>query len=61
MTIWPAWQHFEEDRKGSIEAGTLADFVLLSDDPTTVDPENLDQLRVMATIKEDVPVYEAGR
>jgi predicted amidohydrolase YtcJ len=58
MTIWPAWQHFEEDQKGSIEAGKLADFVVLSDDPTAVDPEGLDQLRVMFTIKEDVVVYE---
>jgi predicted amidohydrolase YtcJ len=60
MTIWPAWQHFEEDDKGSIEVGKLADFVILSRDPTAVDPETLDQLRVMATIKENVVVYEAG-
>lgn len=59
MTIWPAWQHFEEDRKGSLEVGKLADFVLLSDDPTGVDPETLDQLRVMATIKEGDVIYEA--
>ena len=54
MTIWPAWQHFEENDKGSLEAGELADFVILSDDPTPVDPETLDQLRVMMTIKENV-------
>jgi predicted amidohydrolase YtcJ len=59
MTIWPAWQHFEEDRKGSIEAGKLADFVVLSRDPTAVDTEKLDQLRVLVTIKEDEVVYEA--
>ncbi|MDW4499262.1 amidohydrolase [Sulfitobacter sp. D35] len=59
MTVWPAWQHFEEDRKGSIAVGKLADFVLLSDDPTAVDPETLDSLRVMATIKEDAVVYAA--
>jgi predicted amidohydrolase YtcJ len=59
MTIWPAWQHFEEDQKGSIEVGTLADFVILSEDPTAVDPEGLDQLRVKVTIKEDSVVYEA--
>jgi len=58
MTIWPAWQHFEEDQKGSIEAGKLADFVVLSEDPTAVDPEGLDQLRVMFTIKEDEVVYQ---
>jgi predicted amidohydrolase YtcJ len=59
LTIWPTWQHFEEDDKGSIEAGKLADFVLLSDDPTTVDPETLDMIRVLATIKEDEVIYEA--
>ncbi len=59
MTIWPAWQHFESDQKGSIEVGKLADFVILSDDPTAVDIENLDQLRVTATIKEDEVIYKA--
>jgi len=58
MTIWPAWQHFEEDQKGSIEAGKLADFVVLSEDPTAVDAEGLDQLQVLFTIKEDVVIYE---
>ncbi len=59
MTIWPAWQHFEEDRKGSIEAGKLADFVILSDDPTSVDPETLVDLDVVVTIKEDEVVFDA--
>jgi len=57
MTIWPAWQHFEADRKGSIEIGKLADFVILSKDPTTVDPETLDTLKVLMTIKEGVVVF----
>ena len=59
MTLWPAWQHFEEKEKGSIEVGKLADFVVLSADPTRVDPELLDQLRVLFTIKKDVLVYAA--
>ncbi|WP_170435785.1 amidohydrolase [Ruegeria arenilitoris] len=59
MTIWPAWQHFEEDQKGSIEVGKLADFVILSDDPTAVDPETLAQLRVVTTIKEDAVIFDA--
>jgi predicted amidohydrolase YtcJ len=59
MTIWPAWQHFEEDMKGSIEVGKLADFVLLSDDPTAMDPETLADLKVMASIKEDKLIFEA--
>jgi hypothetical protein len=59
MTIWPAYQHFEDDRKGSIEVGKLADFVLLSEDPTAIDPDILDTIKVLATIKEDVVVHEA--
>ena len=57
MTIWPAWQHFEADSKGSIEEGKLADFVILSKDPTAVDPETLDTLKVLMTIKEDTVVF----
>ncbi len=57
MTIWPAWQHFEEHRKGTIELGKLADFVILDLNPLEVDPETLDQISVTATIKEGVKIY----
>jgi heat shock protein HslJ len=57
MTIWPAWQKHEEATKGSIEPGKLADFVILSADPTAVDPETLDQIDVLETIKEGTTVY----
>jgi predicted amidohydrolase YtcJ len=59
MTIWPAWQHFEEREKGSIEQGKLADLVILSDDPTNVDPEALDDLVVLFTIKDGEVIYAA--
>ncbi|MGI9481721.1 MAG: amidohydrolase [Hyphomicrobiales bacterium] len=59
MTIWPAWQHFEEKTKGSIEVGKLADFVVLSNDPKSVAPESLADLKVLVTIKEDKVVYKA--
>lgn len=59
MTIWPAWQHFEEDSKGSIAVGKLADLVILSDDPLTAPADELSELRVMVTIKEDKVIYEA--
>jgi len=58
MTIWSAWQHHEEATKGSIEVGKLADFVILSNDPTAVDPETLDRIEVLETIKEGVTVFE---
>ncbi|MEE4317451.1 MAG: amidohydrolase family protein, partial [Erythrobacter sp.] len=57
MTIWPAYQHFEEDRKGSLAVGKLADFVILSADPTAVDPETIDQIKVEETIKEGTTIY----
>ncbi|NNJ99436.1 MAG: amidohydrolase [Desulfatitalea sp.] len=58
MTIWPAWQHFEEGTKGSLEVGKLADFVILDKNPLTIDPDNLDQIKVVQTIKEDVTVFD---
>jgi len=57
MTIWPAYQYFEEAAKGSIEVGKLADFVVLSADPTAVAPEALEQLKVVETIKEGATIY----
>ena len=39
MTIWAAYSNFEEDEKGSIEVGKLADFTILSGDLMTV-PED---------------------
>ncbi|MEE4237693.1 MAG: amidohydrolase family protein [Anderseniella sp.] len=60
MTIWPAYQHFEENSKGSIEVGKLADFVILTDDPTAIDPERLDSIKVAATIKQGETVYAAS-
>jgi hypothetical protein len=59
MTLWPAWQHFEEADKGSLEVGKLADFVILSDNPLTVAPDTLAELEVQATIKEGQLVYTA--
>jgi len=60
MTLWPAWQHFEEDTKGSIEVGKLADFVILDKDPTAVDAETIDQIKVVETIKEGVTVFDVA-
>jgi len=61
MTIWAAYQAFEEADKGSIEVGKRADFVILSADPTAVDPETLDQLLVTETVKDGESIFRRGQ
>jgi predicted amidohydrolase YtcJ len=57
MTIWAAYQQFEEGSKGSIEVGKLADFVILSDDPTAVPSDDLEKITVTETIKEGETIF----
>jgi predicted amidohydrolase YtcJ len=57
FTLLGAYQHFEEDRKGSIEVGKLADLVVLSDNPLTVDPMQINRIQVTETIKEGETVW----
>ena len=58
LTIWPAWQHFEEKTKGSIEVGKLADFVVLSDNPLEIDEDRLAEIKILETIKEGKSIYK---
>ena len=60
LTEWAAWQYFEADRKGTLEPGKLADFVILDHDPLRIDPMTIRDIKVLETIKEDEPVYTAG-
>ena len=59
ITTSAAYQYREEDTKGSIKAGKLADFVILSADPTRVDPMTIKDIQVLETIKEGRTVYPA--
>ena len=49
-TINGAHASFEEDIKGSIASGKLADFVILADDPHDVDPDRIKEIPVVRTV-----------
>lgn len=49
MTIWAAKADFEEDIKGSLEAGKQADFVVLNENLMEVPPETIPRIKVQAT------------
>jgi predicted amidohydrolase YtcJ len=57
VTLWGAWQHFEEDQKGSITPGKRADLVILSDNPLTIEPMSLNEIMVLETIKDGETVW----
>lgn len=60
MTLWPAYQHFEETTKGSLEPGKRADLVILSANPLVVPPATLKDIKVLETIKDGRTVYSAA-
>jgi hypothetical protein len=58
ITEWAAYQYFDEDIKGTLAEGKLADFVILDKNPLKIDPQNLHKLEVIETIKEGKSVYK---
>ena len=58
ITEWSAYQHFEEDRKGTLEVGKLADLVILDKNPLTSELNDIKDILVIETIKEGITVYK---
>lgn len=58
MTIWAAYQHYEEDLKGSIEKGKQADFVILDKDPLTISSDKIKDIIVLQTINNDRTIFQ---
>ena len=57
-TLHGAYASKEETIKGSITPGKLADFVVLSDDPHTIDPEKIKDIKMARTVVGGNTVYE---
>ena len=57
ITLWGAEMFFEEDRKGTLEAGKLADLVVLDANPLKVEQDAIKDIQVLETIKEGETVY----
>jgi predicted amidohydrolase YtcJ len=51
---------FEENIKGTITPGKLADFVMLSEDPHDVDPDQIKQIEVVRTVIGGDTVHTLG-
>ncbi|HEY8185461.1 MAG TPA: amidohydrolase [Pyrinomonadaceae bacterium] len=59
FTIWPAYAAFEEELRGSIEAGKLADFTILSADIMKIPEAEILKTRCLMTVIGGEVVYEA--
>jgi predicted amidohydrolase YtcJ len=61
FTLDAAHAAFEEDRKGSLSPGKLADFVIIDRDVMTCEPKRILETRALKTIIGGETVYEASR
>jgi predicted amidohydrolase YtcJ len=57
-TVNGAYASKEEESKGSIAPGKLADFVVLAEDPHTIDPERIKDIPIARTVVGGTIVYQ---
>ncbi|WP_268124785.1 amidohydrolase [Roseivirga pacifica] len=58
ITDWSAYQHFEEQQKGTLEVGKLADLVILDANPLKVSEAEIKDIKVLETIKGGKSVFK---
>lgn len=58
-TVGSAFAEFQENAKGSISVGKLADFVILSDDIFTMNPNDINKVKILKTIVDGKIVFES--
>jgi predicted amidohydrolase YtcJ len=61
LTTGPAWQVFEEHRRGRIKPGLLADFVVLDRNPLETPVDQIRAIRVLETVKEGETIWQADK
>jgi predicted amidohydrolase YtcJ len=59
-TAGSAYAMHRETEIGSLEPGKLADFAVLDGNPLSVDPEQITGIRVLATVVDGTPTYQAA-
>ena len=57
ITVNAAYEFFEEDIKGTLSTGKLADFVILDKNPLTVELMEIKNIKIMETIKEGKSIF----
>ncbi|GGH75559.1 hydrolase [Phaeocystidibacter marisrubri] len=57
LTDWAAFQYFEENSKGTLTVGKLADFVILDKNPLKIDLLEIHNIQIVESIKEGNTVY----
>ncbi|MGX8797723.1 amidohydrolase [Fusibacter sp. JL298sf-3] len=57
-TVNAAYMYFEEDRRGCIKVGHLADFIIVDQNILKIDPMKIADTQVLETIKEGVTLYK---
>jgi predicted amidohydrolase YtcJ len=60
MTLWSAYQHFEENIKGSLEIGKQADMVILDKNPLLVPTGSIKDIKVLETINNGKSIFRAA-
>ncbi|WP_459641444.1 amidohydrolase family protein, partial [Flavobacterium sp. CGRL2] len=58
LTEWAAIQYFEENSKGTLTKGKLADLVILDKNPLKIKPLDLNTIQILESIKEGNTVFK---
>lgn len=58
VTKYAAYQYFEENEKGTLKKGKLADMVILDQNILKVEPMDIRKIQILETIKEGQTIYK---